>query len=41
MSGKRYKMNNRKSRKVFTKTAMRKPKKNYQVANPMRGGYRL
>ena len=37
---KRYKMNNRKSKKLFTKTAVRTNPKNVQ-RRPQRGGIRL
>lgn len=35
----RNKVNRRKSKRLFTKTAMRVKRNNYR--NPMRGGYRL
>lgn len=37
----RKKMNGRKSRKLFTKTAKRINRKNGMGLNPMRGGIRL
>lgn len=38
---KRMKMNKRKSKKLFTKTASRTHKRNSNRGNPMRGGIRL
>lgn len=38
---KRRKMNYKKSKKYFTKTARKVHKKNYVNPLPMRGGYRL
>jgi len=38
---KRQKMNGKKSRKLFTKTASMSHKRNANRGNPMRGGIRL
>lgn len=38
---KRFKMNRKKSRKLFRKTASRTHKKNFSGGTMMRGGYRL
>lgn len=38
---KRYKMNRRKSKRTFTKGAVRVHRKNGMSARPMRGGIRL